>query len=133
MDIGINALGAIVATRVYDKAIVGVHISSGVSLATYQSATSENCSPCLINRMVAGSETPGWVATVVPSVAVRLIVGGPWRQTEVHEMGDGRLALPVVEWTHGEGLDNGILVGIPEAFGAFVLLLLLLGIPRRGR
>ena len=83
--------------------------------------------------MIAGSETPGWVATVVSSVAVRLVVGGPWRQTEVHEMGNGRLALPVVEWTHGEGLDNGILVGIPEAFGALVLLLLLLSIPRRGR
>jgi len=48
-------------------------------------------------------------------------------------MGDGRLALSVVEWTHGEGLDNGILVGIPEAFGALVLLLLLLGVSRGWR
>lgn len=44
------------------------------------------CSPRLINRMVARSETVCWVSTC--SSACRLIVLWSWRETEVHQMGD---------------------------------------------
>lgn len=72
-----------------------------------------------------------------------------WRQTEVHQVSDGRLPFAVVEWTHGEllksvtmhgtrvisthRLNNSILVGLPEALRPFVLLLALLVVAWRGR
>jgi hypothetical protein len=111
MDIGIDALGAIVAARVYDKAVVGVHISR------------------LVDGVITRAKTPGRVAPVIPSIAMRLVVGWTWRQTKVHKVGNGRLPFAVVEWTHGERLDNGILVRLPESLRALVLLLLLLRVP----
>lgn len=69
-------------------------------------------------------------------------------EAEVHQMSDGRLALAVVERTHGEllsqlreghsrvwlthRLDNGILVGLSKTFGALVLLLAVLIVPWGG-
>jgi hypothetical protein len=63
---------------------------------------------------------------------MRLVVGWAWRQTKVHEVGNRRLPLAIIEWTHGERLDNGILVRLPESLRAFVLLLLLLRVPGSG-
>jgi hypothetical protein len=114
VNISIDALGTIVAARVYDEAVVGVYISG------------------LVDGMVARAKTPGRVAPIVPSITMRLVVGWAWRQTKVHEVGNGRLPLAIIEWTHGERLDNSILVRLPESLGAFVLLLLLLRIPRIG-
>jgi hypothetical protein len=81
--------------------------------------------------MVARAKAPRRVAPIAPSMTMRLVVGRARWQTEVHEVGDGRLALTVVEGTHGERLDNGILVRLLEAPGALVLLLLLLRVPGR--
>ena len=87
---------------------------------------------------------------VVPSVSVReAVVLRARRQAEVHEVGDGCLALPAGEGTHGElrscqsssvwgvrrthRLGNGILIRLGEALRALVLLLLLLAVAWRGR
>jgi hypothetical protein len=84
MDVGINALGAIVAARVNDEAVVGVHVSR------------------LVNRMVARTQTPGRIPAIVPAIAVRLVVIlRSRRQAKVHQVGDGRLPFAVVEGTHG--------------------------------
>lgn len=72
------------------------------------------------------------------------------RKGEVHEVGNGRLALSAVEGTHGEliavlarshtkqqtctdRICNSILIHLPEAFRAFVLLLGLLVVARGWR
>ena len=84
MDVGIDALGAIVASRINDEAVVGVHVSR------------------LINRVVARAQTPGRIPAAVSAVAVRLmVVLRSWGQAKVHKVGDGRLPFAVVEWTHG--------------------------------
>jgi hypothetical protein len=84
VNVGIDALGAVVASRVNYKAVVGVHISR------------------LVDCMVAGTQTPGRVAPAVPAIAMRMVILWPWRQAKIHEVSDGRLSLAVVEGTHGE-------------------------------
>lgn len=59
--------------------------------------------PGFVDGMIARPEAPCGIAPIVPSVAVRLVVvGGARRKAEVHEVGNGRLALPVAEGAHGE-------------------------------
>jgi hypothetical protein len=129
MDIGIDTLGAVVATRVDNEAVVCVDESR------------------LVNGMVARAEAPGWSASAASRIAVRVVVLRARREAEVHQVGDGRLALAVVEGTHGElvwlvsgapkaswcvayRLGNGILIRLAKSFGALVLLAALLVVAR---
>ena len=64
-------------------------------------------------------------------MAAVVILWARW-QVEAHEMGDGRLALPAIEGTHGERLHNGILIRLTETFRSLVLLLALLIVAGRG-
>jgi hypothetical protein len=85
MNVGIDTLGTIVATRVDNEAIVGVHV------------------PRLVSSVVSRTKAPGGVAPVVPAIAVRLmVVLGSWGEAKVHKMGNGRLPFAIVEGTHGE-------------------------------
>jgi hypothetical protein len=55
--------------------------------------------------MVARAHAPGRNASSTPAVAVTVTVVevlGTRRKVEVHQMGDGRLSLPVAVWTHRE-------------------------------
>jgi hypothetical protein len=133
MNVGIDTLGTIVAAWVDNEAIVGVHV------------------PRLVSSVVARTKTPSGVAPVVPAIAVRLVVVlGAWGEAEVHKVGNGRLPLAVVEGTHGElmllammttvskgrgtyRLGHSILIRLPEALGALVLLLGGLVVAWRGR
>lgn len=83
-------------------------------------------SPCLVYGVVARAKAPRRIAPIAPCVAMGGMVGWAGRQAEVHEVGNGRLALAVLEGTHGERLGNGILVRLPEALRRPVLFLLLL-------
>lgn len=85
------------------------------------------------------------------AMAVVVILGAR-RQTEVHQMGDGSLALAAAGGTHGDlchsssqrhgrsdekwqttyGFRNGILIRKTRAFGTLVLLLRGLVVPWRG-
>lgn len=92
MDVGIDALSAVVATGIDNEAIVGVYVSR------------------LVDGVVARTQTPGRIPSVVPAVAGGVVVVlWPWRQAKVHEMGDGRLPFAIVEWTHSE-LPNQLLL-----------------------
>lgn len=117
MDVGVNALSAIISAWVDNEAVVGVDVSR------------------LVNGVVARTQAPGRISAIVPTIAVRVmvVVLWSWGQTEVHQVSDGRLPFAVVEWTHGERLNNSILVGLPEALRALVLLLALLVVAWRGR
>lgn len=103
MDISINALGTIVTTRIDNEAVVRVYISTEVSLLEH--FTGIRRLPCFVSRMVARAHAPGRNASSTPTVAVTVMVVevlGTRRKVEVHQMGDGRLSLPVAVWTHRE-------------------------------
>lgn len=113
MDIGVNALSTIVATWIDNEAVVRMYVSRFVH--------------CVVTR----PEAPGRISPIVPAVAVRVVVVGTWGKVEVHQVGYRGLTL-LIERTHVERLDNGILINLYEAFRALVLLLALLVVPWRG-
>ena len=103
MNISINALGTIVTTRIDNEAVVRVYISTEVSLLEH--FTGIRRLPCFVSCMVARAHAPGRNASSTPTVAVTVMVVevlGTRRKVEVHQMGDGRLSLPVAVWTHRE-------------------------------
>lgn len=60
--------------------------------------------PCFISRMVARAHAPGRNASSTPTAVAIMVVEvlGTRGKVEIHQMGDGRLSLPVAVWTHGE-------------------------------
>ena len=65
---------------------------------------------CLVDSMVTGSKTPCGIALLVSVVKVMVVLLWSRWERKVHEMGDGRLALAIVEWSHGVGLCNIIVI-----------------------
>lgn len=94
VDVGIDSLCVVLLVRSNYEAVVGVDVA------------------CLVDSMVAGSETPCRITPLVPGVTrmILLVVMRSRRERKVHEVGDGLLSLAVVEGPHCSRLRNRILV-----------------------